>query len=928
MVNLQIVWRRFIRRGTRLGLAAVFIATVQATLIITNSSLPLVQSQAVAQQIEKLPNIDSWISINLGDATQLGNPKIDQLAKTNLKKFDEISPAHFITFRPISDEASGRYQFVGVDSISSEVQLETGVLPTKCDVQVCEVFVVNQQGLTNVPTNFKIVGSGKLNENSPIFKTVESDISLLITASAVSALNVESTKGFPGSENWAIKITESQIANLGLASFLETATEINNELNLENGLLKLESPSGQLEKTRSQISVLYNRIISLELVTCLIGSFGILLVAIANRKRNSEFVSSAKRLAPAKVSKIKIDFITASLVTGFGLILGHLAGYVIFSLLTQQVSTFKLDLTSFLVIASTSVLLLFSGLAEELKIQLISFIGALVIWLTYIRNSDLEFSITLIGLVAAIVTYLLIFQLFRFIKNKPVKNIILSNRNSVIALVSLTAFLVTSLLSALIYLNTLEQNAVENAIYKSPTNTRITMGGEAQPMQFNSFSDYQKLSGGGQVFGVTKVAASFQENIVTSFPTQIIGVDNSVWEFAPNISTQTNIDLKNASRLIPHDSAEIGLATTGGGNLSVLASGVNEFTSLSAWFINDRLESFQLELTQSESEFTAQLPENSTRLIGFQLTELPDYKSRREHAVNEGKNALPVPTGDLTISNLTLNNNPVADFNSLNINYSLINGPAYFSLTQSPNVIPAIVDPLTFSAAKDNQVQLKITPLSVITLRIVGVSNNLPTMQTRFALIDQTALLGYLAAKNPELVKISELWLTNNLTSTSDLSERLYGLTIYDQEVLITENFSPTNASWTVRGIQLLIASSLFMYLLLFWLVLKNIFTDNQVSGWVMSGSSKWPFLKRTNIYLNLFTFLSFIVALVISLVLTPIYIEKLAFDINGVIASPALAVASSWSTYALLVIGIVGATLALTFSYTRLQATRSQDST
>ena len=925
MINLQIAWRRFIRRGTRLGLAAVFIATVQATLIITNSSLPIVQAQAVAQQIEKLPNIDSWISINLGDATQLGNSDINQLATTNLKKFEDVTPAHFITFRPISDDASGRYQFVGIDDLASEIQLDSGIFPTRCDSQICEVLLVNEQGLSNVPSNFKVVGTGKLIENSPIYKTVESDISLLITSSAVSSLDVESTKGFPGSENWAIKVTADQIEKLGLAQFLKTANEINNELGLKNGLLKLESPSGQLEKTKSQISVLYNRMFSLELATCLIGSFGVLLIAVANRKRNIEFTNSSKRLASSKVLKVKLDLITAGLVSSFGSLFGILIGYVSFALLTKQWPPFNFDLFSFIVIAITSALLLLTGLATGLKTQLATFFSALVIWVIYVSDKELEFSITLIGLLAAIVTYLLFFQSVRYIKNKQVKNIVLSNRNSIVALVSLTAFLVTSLLSAYIYLNTLKQNAIENAIYKSPTNTRITMGGEAQPMQFNSFSDYEKLSDNGEVFAVTKVAASFQENIVTSYPTQIIGVNNSVWNFVPNITTQTGTDLKFVSTDIPTEPLDIGLDIAGGGNLAVTADGVNEFTALSAWLINDRSESYQFELTKTDSTFTAQLPENSLRLIGFQVTELPDYKSRREHAVNEGKNALPVPTGNLTINSLTLNNVLISGFQSFSSEYSLINGPAYFSLTDVPNLIPAIVDPLTFDAAINNQVQLKITPLSVVTLQIVGVSNNLPTMQTRFALIDQVALMKYLVAKNPELVRISELWLTNKLTSTTDLSEKLYGLTIFDQETLVNENFSPTNASWSVRGIQLLIASSLIMYLLLFWLVLKNTFTDPQVFGWIMSGQKSWSLFKQTIIQLNLFILISFVIAFITSQILTPIYIENLAFDINGVIASPSLAVNSNWSYYTKLMSGIFFMTLVLSFGYTRLQSSQSQ---
>ena len=148
------------------------------------------------------------------------------------------------------------------------------------------------------------------------------------------------------------------------------------------------------------------------------------------------------------------------------------------------------------------------------------------------------------------------------------------------------------------------------------------------------------------------------------------------------------------------------------------------------------MESIQIPLSLSNQQLVANLPDNVMNLLGFQITEMSDYKDRRDHAVGEGKNALPAPSGTLSISNLELDGTSV-DFSQIsNVEYSVINGPIYFSLVEKPQSIPVVVDSKTNTLNQKNNLQLRVTGESYIELQIVGVANNLPTVPMQFALVN------------------------------------------------------------------------------------------------------------------------------------------------------------------------------------------------
>ncbi|MEN9679516.1 MAG: hypothetical protein RLZ57_645, partial [Actinomycetota bacterium] len=728
MKTLQLAALRIFRKRSKLGIAISIISVIQASIFITSISIPRVESEAVEQTVAGLSQSDKWLTINLGDSTKLGNQKINDLVIDELAKVEVNQPRHSIVFRPISDEFHGRFQLIGTQQIDSEVTLTTGRVPNKCDANLCEVIVVNPDGLSSTPAGFEVVGVGKVSDNSSLLKTIEPQTPLLITSELTQILNLKSVEGYPGTELWAVEISKQGVSMFGLEGYLDSLNETDQLIGLESTRLLVDGPIGKLEETKSQVQVLSNRILSLQVTICLIAIFSIFVIALASRKSNGEFIKSINRISPGLISKEKFNISLALIISAAGSAIGLLFGVLFAWLLYRQVNFQYLNTQLFLLITFTAFLLIIAGLIKKQELKVTAALVALLPLTYFLILNKLDLWLSLIPISGAI-TFLLINQLInqRF-RNQIAKNFYLSKSSQFITLGIVSALLISTLFSAITYLSSLNRNVLDSATFESPIATRITMSSESQPMQNNSFADYKKYANDAEVFGVRKLSTTYFLNSVNSYPTQLVGVNPEVWNFGPDISDQTGINLKTSSKLLPKTATDLGIDVHNVKELSVEVSGLHPFTTLGIWVLNDRLESKQIQLQVSGEKLTTLLPENSTSLLGFQITEMPDYKDRRDHAVGEGKNALPAPSGNLTIANLELDG---AAFNFSQISeveYSVINGPIYMSLVTKPSVIPAIIDAKTNGLKQDDKTQLRVTGESYIELEVVGVSNNLPTV--------------------------------------------------------------------------------------------------------------------------------------------------------------------------------------------------------
>ena len=889
MKTLQLAALRIFRKRSKLGIAISIISVIQASIFITSISIPRVESEAVEQTVAGLSQSDQWLTINLGDSTKLGEKKINALVINELGKFEANQPRHSIVFRPISDEFHGRFQLIGTQQIESEATLISGRVPNKCDSNLCEVIVVNPDGLSSTPDGFEVVGIASVSDDSSLLKALEPQTPLLITSDLTQILNLKSVESYPGSEIWAVEISKQSISKLGLTGYLESLNETDQHIGLESTRLLVDGPIGKLEETKSQVQVLSNRILSLEITICLIASFSIFVIALASRKSNSEFIKSINRISPGLISKEKLIGTLALIISAAGSALGLLFGALCAWLLYRQVNFQYLNLQLFLLIAFTAFLLIIAGLIKTREFRIASVLMTLLPLTYFLISNKLDLWLSLIPISSAITFLLLNQSINRKFRNQIAKNFYLSKSSQFITLGIVSALLISTLFSAITYLSSLNRNVLDSATFESPIATRITMSSESQPMQNNSFVDYKKYSNNAEVFGVRKLSTTYFLNSVNSYPTQLVGVNPEVWNFGPDISDQTGIDLRTSSKFLPTSTSDLGIDVHNVKELSVEISGLHPFTTLGIWVLNDRLESKQIQLQGSGETLATLLLENSTRLLGFQITELPDYKDRRDHAVGEGKNALPAPSGKLTISNLELDGKATNFSQISEAEYSVINGPIYMSLVTKPSVIPAIIDAKTNGLKQDDKIQLRVTGESYIELEVVGVSNNLPTVPMQFALINDSVLTQYLAAVAPELLHINEVWISNELSKSLSKDKELYGLTVFSQKELINKFQSPTNAKWSSRALILICAIALLLYLLILFFIANEIFKDEQFTGWYSAGT---PIRDLVKVVANKVIFIVSSAALISGILgtwLIRFYIEKIAYNINGDIAYPKL---------------------------------------
>ena len=889
MRTLQLAALRIFRKRSKLGIAISIISVIQASIFITSISIPKVESEAVEQTIAKLNQSDKWLTINLGDSTKLGEQKINDLVITELLKLEVNQPRHSIIFRPISDDFHGRFQLIGTQQIESEATLTSGRFPNKCDSSVCEVVVVNPDGLSSTPAGFEVVGIAKVSDNSSLLNAVEPQTPLLMASDLTQILNVKSIEGYPGSELWAVEISKQGVSKLGLKGYLDSLNETDQLIGLESTRLLVDGPIGKLEETKSQVRVLSDRILSLQITICLIASFSIFVIALASRKSNVEFFKSINRISPDLISKGKFLGALALLISVLGSAFGLLFSAVITWFLYQQVNFKYLNSQLFLLFGLTSFLALIAGLVEKQKYRAIAVLVALLPLSYFLISNKLDIWLSLIPISSALAFIFLNRVISRRFRNQKAKNFYLSKKSQFITLGIVSALLISTLFSSITYLSSLNRNVLDSATFESPTATRITMSSESQPMQNNSFEDYKQYANNAEVFGVRKLSATYFLNSVSSYPIQLVGVNPEVWNFTPEISDQTGIDLKTSSKLLSTSNADLGIDVRNKKELSLQVLGLHPFTTLGVWVLNDRLESKQIQLQVSGEKLTTLLPENSTYLLGFQVTELPDYKDRRDHAVGEGKNALPAPSGNLTISNLELDGKEINFSKISDSEYSVINGPIYISLVTKPSAIPAIIDAKTNGLKQTDKIQLRVTGESYIELEVVGDSNNLPTVPMQFALINDSVLTQYLAAVAPELLHITEVWITNDLSKSLSKDKELYGLTVFSQKELINKFQSPTNAKWSSWALILICLIAFTLYLLILFFIAREIFKDEQFIGWYSAGNSINNLVK---VVANKTIFIigsAAIISGILGTWLVRFYVETIAYNINGKIAYPKL---------------------------------------
>ncbi len=916
MKNLRLAYMRCVRGGSQIGVVVFFIALMQLAQFLSVAFLPVMQSQLVEQSITNLSARDRWITVTLGDASQLGRPDKSALAVAALQGLTDAEPLHYLAYRPVSDKASGRFQLVAVTNLASQVRLLSGRLPHSCTSEMCEVVALNTADLTKTPPNLVITGTAELSSETPMRAALDVSSPVLLADNIGVIAGLPSFAGFPATESWATPLTYDAVYAVGLDRFIEKINTTTNDLAITSGRLQLVTPLTALDAISAQIDVLRQRLASLGLCVSLIGTAAVLLLSGSGRARHESFLKSAKRLQSqafsARTITVSMALIYAGAGTAIGLGVGGLV-LVLFGDGAAWVSTSALQMAA--AIAVTSGLSMVSGLESFTKVRRTLAVVVISIWTGVALLNALEPTLAAIAIGAALLSLTIARMTGAAYRNLFLRSARHASRRWIGVTALSAAFMTSALLSGSVFLSTLEAGALDSAVFLSPTESRLKLGGEATVMELNTLDDYRRLSGTDDVFAVRKIAATLKSGTLTSSPAQLVGVDAHVWEVVPDLSHQTGTDLRKSGELLPTPSGLLGINVTGGSALSAEVSGLNSNTYLSAWVLNARDETVLLKLTSAGSRFSAMLPADAESVLGFEITELPDYKDRREHAVGEGINGLPVPTGHISITNVAVDAPVVLASAERDAEYSLINGPVYLSQVDAPTNVVGIVDAESAASAIDGSVWINIGPDTAFSVRVVEVADALPTVPMRFVLLNPATLTQLLAATHPELMRVSEVWSAGVFADDAATAERLAGLTVLSQSDLLAQNLNPLNVSWTRLGFGLLGFTILAMYAVLVWFAGRAVFRDEQIFGWAASGLSVVELHRALQRHLFAHIVTGLLSAMAVAAISMPLFIGLQKFDFNGALANPPLVV--SWNVaqlgvLLLAVLSISGALLAL----------------
>ncbi len=343
----------------------------------------------------------------------------------------------------------------------------------------------------------------------------------------------------------------------------------------------------------------------------------------------------------------------------------------------------------------------------------------------------------------------------------------------------------------------------------------------------------------------------------------------------------------------------------GARRLSGQVSGLDSLVELSVWILNDRRESLQLPITmQPSGSFLLPLPRSSVALLGFALAERPDALAHRAHAVGEGRNTMAAPAGTLLLSHLQRDGlaldvgsglpksgpTQVSPSGGLRWQYALIGGRAWASVVRAPVRVRAVVDPDTAALVRNGVLAVRINDAIVIPVQVSLVARRLPTVSQHFLLLAPATLDALLAAYAPELLRVSDVWLSKPLPAALAHSGQLIGLTVTDRAAVQALDAASAASLWSTRTLELLVLVVLLLLFAFVFSTVREIAASSDAAGWAAQGLSYSAMHASLRRIVLLFTTLAALLALALLPLLFPLLLTRSNVDLAGNPAVPPLA--------------------------------------
>jgi hypothetical protein len=337
---------------------------------------------------------------------------------------------------------------------------------------------------------------------------------------------------------------------------------------------------------------------------------------------------------------------------------------------------------------------------------------------------------------------------------------------------------------ALAYRTTLMQGAREQAAFEVPFDASLNVGRDlVRPWQLTKTADWNQVLKGTTATDVLRRGVTLRRSGTGGDGIDLIGLDPVTLTSAHSWRPDYGASPREASQALAlPPPAPIG-APIPDGSTALRVGVVGTWDGSELAFVLSRADgTWHEELAVADAQgrptFVLEPTDRGGRFIGFRVGQPASTTERIEHHVGEGNTGAPAASvalafrdvvavaasGDVALpfepsrfSSRQANVTALAD-GSMRVDVALQGSAALVLPTPSPDPLPALVDPVTASAATDGIVTID-TSGSQIAFRVVGVAPLFPTASNRFIVTDVSHLRQHLDLAQPGFGTPTEVWL-------------------------------------------------------------------------------------------------------------------------------------------------------------------------
>jgi hypothetical protein len=367
-----------------------------------------------------------------------------------------------------------------------------------------------------------------------------------------------------------------------------------------------------------------------------------------------------------------------------------------------------------------------------------------------------------------------------------------------VATAAFVAATVTLATFALGYRSTLRVASGDQAAFAVPVDFLLREGSSLiRPQAVASAAEWQAMDQGATASDVLRRGLALRRSGTSGETVEILGVNPQIldrlvgWRSdfgdAPSPNTPRVGALRQSGTAIPAGSKQLSLTTS------------SRLPNVSLTAVFERADGTWHEELAVANEagttwaVTLNLSDNDRWLHGFRLGESATSVAHTLHNINEGTSTdVDAIAIDVVLNEVAVDQTPLvvdwASASSTGGTVQLDNGQARFAavvhagstllLIGEPTLqpLPAIVDPITASTARNGLVTLETSGQGSIAVRVAGIANQFPTIGSRFAVVDGPSLSRALNRLQPGSGTPTEMWLSvDNPTALETVTGRLGG---------------------------------------------------------------------------------------------------------------------------------------------------------